>query len=281
MKMRWHKRVGRMLRQRLRNSILSKHGVSVLADTWNGLLLVEAGDFSVGRQLLKHGSYDKSQVEWLLECIGHQADTIVIVGAHIGSLLVPLSRASEKIIGFEPDTMNFRLLSRNLLLNEVHNAEVINAAVGKNQGMVAIIRNNLNTGNTSVSMDCDNACDQVEMVTLDNLLSSTSIDLMVMDIEGHEKHALEGGPKTIELTDRLYVEFAPEQLAEHGTNPVSLLQLLSRSFPLLYSLEDRVVCKRSDVGCREIEQNMGSRGFLKNLLFTKSELPNKAVNWTP
>jgi len=280
MKMRLHKKVGRMLRQKIRNTILSKHGVGVLANTWNGLLLVEAGDFAVGRQLLDNGNYDKSDVEWLLECIGHQADSIVIVGSHIGSLLVPLSRASKKIIGFEPDAMNFKLLSKNILLNEIHNAEVINVAVGREQGVVAIVRNNLNTGNTSISMSCDNASEQVEIVTLDNSLNGAPIDLMVMDIEGHEKHALEGGSKTIELTEKLYVEFAPEQLMEHGTDPKSLLQLLSRSFPLLYLLEDRVVCKKSDVGCHDIERSMGSRGFLKNLLFTKSELPNKAVQWT-
>ena len=280
MKMRLHKKLGRTFRQRFRNTILSKHGVAILANTWNGLLLVEAGDFSVGRKLLRKGSYDKPEVEWLLECIGHHAGLVVIVGAHIGALLVPLSRAAEKVIGFEPDAINFYLLSKNLLLNEVRNTQLINAAVGMRQGMVALRRNSLNPGNTSISMDRDDAPGQVEMTTLDSALSGAPIDLMVMDLEGHENHALEGGTKTIELTERLYIEFAPEQLVEQGTDPGDLLQLLSRSFPLLYSLEDRVVCTRADVGCRDMAQHMGARGFLKDLLFTKSELPDQAVQWT-
>ena len=278
--MRLHKKIGRTFRQGLRNTVLSRHGVAVLANTWNGLLLVEAGDFAVGRRLLQKGSYDKPEVEWLLECIGHHAGSIVIVGAHIGALLVPLSRAAEKVIGFEPDAINFDLLSKNLLLNEVHNTQLINAAVGMRRGMVALRRNSLNPGNTSISMSHDNASGQVEMTTLDSSLSGAPIDLMVMDIEGHEKHALEGGTRTIELTERLYIEFAPEQLVEQGTDPEDLLRLLSRSFPLLYLLEDRVVCTPADVGCRDIAQRMGARGFLKNLLFAKSELPGQAVQWT-
>lgn len=280
MKMRWHKKVGRTLRQKVRNSILSNYGVGVLADTWNGMLLVEAGDFLVGRQLLRKGEYDKREIEWLMECVGHQADSIVIVGSHIGALLVPLSRASKKIIGFEPDEMNFKLLTNNVFLNKVDNARLFNAAVGAKQGPVSVVRNSLNTGNTSISMSCGTESDKVEMVTLDNVIAREPIDLMVMDIEGHEKHALEGGQQTLAHTERLYVEFAPEQLIEHGTDPKALLGLLCESFPLLYMLEDRVICKPADAGCRDIEREMGSRGFLKNLLFTKSALPDKAVKWT-
>ena len=279
MKMRLHKKIGRTIRQKFRNSILSKHGDSVLANTWNGQLLVEAGDFSVGRKLLDNGAYDKTAVEWLSECVSHQADSIVIVGSHIGALLVPLSRVSKNITGFEPDAMNFKLLSKNIILNEVHNAKVINAAVGKEPGIVTMVRNTLNTGNTSVGTGTDDASEGVEVVTLDNFFAGTPVDLMVMDVEGYEKHALEGGIRTLESTERLYVEFAPEQLMEHGTDPKGLLQLLSQSFPLLYLLEDHdVVCTTSEAGCRDIAQNMWSRGYLKNLLFTKTKLPEKACS---
>lgn len=274
MKMRLHKKIGRLIRQKLRNRILANHGTGILAETWNGNLLVEAGDFSVGRKLLKDGAYDKNQITWLLDSIATPTETIIVVGAHIGALLVPLSRSTKKIIGYEPDKTNFDLLSKNLLLNTVSNAEIINAAVGASPGVVALKRNRLNTGNTSVDVYGSQSNSQTNMVTLDrSLVGTTCVDLMVMDIEGHEKHALDGGTQTIERTEKLYVEFAPEQLSEHRTDPCDLLQTLADAFPYVYTHNNNLTCNDSKEGCREIRERMNSRGFLINLLFSKSAIP--------
>ncbi len=280
MKMRLHKKICRTIKGKFRNKILSRHGLGILTQGWNGLLVVEAGDFSIGRRLLNKGSYDREQIKWLFECVGHDAKLIVIVGAHIGSLLVPLARVTQNIIGFEPDKMTYRLLQHNLLLNSLDNADVRNFAIGEKNGTVKMVRNNINTGNTSVDHNGKKPTGDAQMIRLDDALPSAKIDLMIMDIEGHELHALKGAMATIKNTEQLYIEFAPEQLLEHGTDPMELLQLLSESFPFMYMFEDRVHGMLSSTDVNDLVHVMGARGYLKDLLFTKHELPFKALTHT-
>src|SRR6476661_8186919 len=61
----WRKRISRIIRGELRARVLSKHGEGILANTRNGLLIVDPRDFSVSRALLTHGAYDWAAIEWL------------------------------------------------------------------------------------------------------------------------------------------------------------------------------------------------------------------------
>ncbi|MDX1705435.1 FkbM family methyltransferase [Pseudidiomarina sp.] len=274
MSTRFHKKVGRMLRQPFRNKILSKYGKAVLADTWNGLLLVEAGDFAVARKLLDKGEYDRQDIEWLTKNLGGSAGHIVVVGAHIGSLLIPLSKISERVTGFEADLTNFELVSRNLLLNQVTNAKVNNKAVGASAGEVTVRRNRLNTGNSSISLKPIKDLPTVDMVTLDSWLADDKdpVSLMVMDIEGHELHALKGGKNTLERTEMLYIEYSPSLLKNHDSTGVDLLEYIGRFFSDMYILHGGVQHYSVKEGMEFLASISDKRGLLRNLLFTKKPL---------
>lgn len=279
MKMRAHKKFSRLLRQKIRTSILSDHGTAILADTWNGQLLVEAGDFHVGRRLLRDGSYDREEIEWLRAGFGGTAGTVVVVGTHVGSLLVPLAKSAGRVVGFEADGKNFRLLQQNLLLNRIDNAQVHNVAVGAADGTAAFARNPLNTGNSSIVADGARGGVEVAMVTLDSALAALDepIDLLVMDIEGHEYHALAGGRHTLDRTRRLYIEFAPEHLQAQGCAPAELLDLLCSRFEHLYTLDSGAVRHwAAREGAADLLERSHRRGFLTNLLFSSEPLPAAA-----
>ncbi|KFZ30627.1 hypothetical protein IDSA_08835 [Pseudidiomarina salinarum] len=263
-----------MLRQPFRNQVLSKYGKAVLADTWNGMLLVEAGDFAVGRKLLDKGEYDRQDIEWLAENLGGKAGHIVIVGTHIGSLLIPLSKISERVTGFEADLTNFELVSHNLLLNQVSNAKVNNKAVGAEAGEVTVRRNTLNTGNSSISLKPVKDLPTVDMVTLDTWLADDkdTVSLMVMDIEGHELHALKGGKDTLERTEMLYIEYSPSLLENHESTGDALLEYIGRFFSDMYILHGEVQHYSVKEGMDYLASLSGKRGLLRNLLFTKKPL---------
>lgn len=263
-----------MFRQPFRTHVLSKYGKAILADAWNGLLLVEAGDFAVGRKLLDKGEYDKRDIEWLIDSLGGSAGHIVIAGTHIGSLLIPLSKISERVTGFEADLTNFELVSRNLLLNKVTNATVNNKAVGANAGEVTVRRNTLNTGNSSISLKPVKDLPTVEMVTLDGFFKGDEdpVSLMIMDIEGHELHALKGAEATLERTQMLYLEYSPAQLGNHESSADELLELIGRSYTHMYILEDEARHYSVEDGISYLKPISGKRGFLRNLLFTKKPL---------
>jgi hypothetical protein len=148
----WRKRVSRRFRGHLRSLALSNHGIGVVAETGNGLLIVDPKDFGVSSALLQRGSYDLSSIAWLLPLLDAQS-RIVFGGAHLGSLLVPIALRSQshQIVAFEPAPHNHRLLKLNLALNSLTSVVVHQLAIGDSEGSVHFTENPINTGNSRIS----------------------------------------------------------------------------------------------------------------------------------
>ena len=277
MKTEIQKSVSRLIRRRFRESIMSDFGEGILANTKNGVFVVEAGDFSVGRKLLESGEYCFDEIQWLAGMLDPFKSSVVVVGSHIGSVLVPLSKHCKKVVAFEADVKNYTLLSYNLALNHCENVNAHNLAVGEKNGIVKIKRNLINTGNTSIATaekKIENTYSEAEMVTLDDVIELNTIDLMIMDIEGYEPQALVGASEVLEKTSMLYIEFAPEQLADFDNDPLAEIELLFSKFSFAYAFAYTGKVQSYDqTSCVQwLKQNMDRRGFLCNLLFTKERL---------
>lgn len=283
MRTRFHKTIGRKIRRVFRRKVLSRHGVGVLADTKNGLFVVDPGDFMIGRKLLRDGVWDYDEISWLSDVVGENAKVIVNVGTHIGALLIPLSKLSERTIGFEANAQNYKLAVINSDINRLTNTTIENLAIGEQERVVSVVNNPINTGNSSINLSSDHGEMTVKMTTLDKYCSThqiDSIDLMVMDIEGHELYALLGGEKCLKATRAIYIEFAPEHLREQGTQPEDLVDRLCDLFDHMYIFEDKVRSYDSVEARDYLKAITETRGLLKNLLFTKEVLPNTALQRT-
>jgi methyltransferase, FkbM family len=279
MKISWHKKLSRTLRGRLRKRILSRFGIGVCAETYNGVFITDPGDFVVSRALLGRGEYDRAEIEWLLEAIGPSPDTLMIVGVHVGALLVPLARRAQRVIGFEPNPPTYKLARLNLLLNDVTNVTLEHRAVGQSSGAVSIVANPINTGNATVRAAEIGDADSVEQISLDDYCSRhaiQTIDLLVIDIEGYELHALRGADQTLAHTRTAYIEYAPEQLRQHGSDPATLIDLLLPRFNHMYLLDDGVR-EFTPAEAQAYLKNLPERkGLLLDLLLTKDKLTGAA-----
>lgn len=274
MRVSWRKRVTRQLRARLRNRVLAGHGVGIVADTRNGLLVVDAGDFNVSRKLLERGQYDWSQVQ-LLKSVLPQAAHIVVVGAHIGSLLIPLARACRAagVIAFEPSPRNRRLLMMNLALNDLAGVVVEPSAVGAAAGSARFTQNPINTGNSRVSRAGEI---EVPVVALDAVVPAgwPVIDLLIVDAEGLDVQVLQGAARTLAKAQALYIEYAPEQLEEHGGTPARFAALLTADFAFAYAVRGESA-DRIEGPLAEFLANHSARGTRFDLLCLRRALPGR------
>jgi FkbM family methyltransferase len=283
MKISWRKRILREIRGRLRSRILSKHGFAVLVESRNGVLAVDPADFNVSRTLLRNGEYGMRDVAALSAILADCADPrLVFAGAHLGSLLVPIVRATSarRIMAFEPSPANLRLLDLNLVLNGIMGVDVQRAAVGDAAGTIRFTHNPTNTGNSRVARD---GRIQVPLVTLDQspLAAWDGIDLLVMDVEGYEVHAIRGGRTTLARTRYLFVEYAPEQLQEQNSTVDEFLELIAAQFPTMYLLDHaaRYFGQRGYVDY--LRGLPARRGLLLNLLFCRDEHPDSRLVGLP
>lgn len=112
---------------------------------------------------------------------------VIQAGGHCGIWPARLSKIFETVYTFEPDFDNFQCLIRN-----VKNSNVYAARGVLGDGNPVYLQHNIkNTGGHFVA-----GHGEIPSYRIDNL-NLPSVDLILLDIEGHELFALSGGVETI------------------------------------------------------------------------------------
>src|ERR671922_680338 len=142
--------------------------------------------------------------------IPNGGETVVDVGAHIGLYsLIAAKRVgtSGKVIAIEPDPENFKILKKNILLNQLTNVEAVECAVYSTREKLKLFLPEIEGGRTifnTVMQDRARTSTEnfieVEANTLDNILESiniTEVNWIKIDVEGAELEVLKGAVNTL------------------------------------------------------------------------------------
>jgi FkbM family methyltransferase len=216
--------------------ILGSHLYALIAKTDNGLFAVDPEDFGVSRLLLKEGRYGFDELSRLERYITPDS-RVLIVGAHIGSLVIPISKLCKKVVAIEANPTTYDLLTINLALNNVSNCEAINiAANDKNERIDFLLNRTVSGGSKRVPVYKDPIYYSdnpkkvsINAVRLDDYLEEKHFDLVLMDIEGSEYFALRGMQQILEKSRVLAVEFVPHHLK--NVSGVTVEQFISEIEP--------------------------------------------------
>ena len=174
---------------------------------------------------------DRAERE-LLRKILFQGAVVVDVGANIGIYSQFLSRCvgpTGLVHSFEPSPDNFRRLSaatRDLL-----NVRLTQAVVGERSGECKLyISDKLNVDHRAYKADGDSRrAIPTEMVALDDYFKpGQRVDLIKMDIQGYELHALRGAQRVLQENPdiNLLLEFWPAGLEQAGVGWEELVEML-------------------------------------------------------
>ncbi len=112
-----------LLKLRRREDELIKFGPNAKAiyvHTKQGDFLVDPRDNFVTKKLLNDGEYSQHEIK-LASRFLKENSYCLLLGGHIGSLVIPLSKLCKELIVFEANPYSFELLNKNLLLNEINN----------------------------------------------------------------------------------------------------------------------------------------------------------------
>lgn len=120
--------------------------------------------------------------------------TVLDVGAHIGSLTVPLARLvgeGGRVYAFEPQKKIFRELVHNIRLNKLTNVIPLRFAVSSKADIIEMDSNKFD-GRIGIGKGGDKA----EARTIDSF-GFDNISVIKIDVEGHTAQVLMGAKKTI------------------------------------------------------------------------------------
>lgn len=218
--------------------ILGPHVHSIVIKSENGLLAVDPEDLGVGSALRKDGKYGINEIERIKTHINPQS-RILIVGAHIGTLAIPLSKIAKEVIAIEANPDTYDLLTMNIALNTATNCSPINIAASSRDEEIQFLLNTTNSGGSKrVPKIKDSAYYydnpkqiSVKAVALDNFLKEKNFDIVLMDIEGSEYFALQGMREILSNCKQLIVEFLPHHLKNvSGITVPEFLSVISPYF---------------------------------------------------
>lgn len=177
--------------------------------------------------------YERETVK-LAKSLIKEGDVVLDIGAHVGYFTVLFAKfagPAGRVLAFEPDPDNFRLLQKNT--RRYTNVTIYNWAISDQVGEANLYHNLTKTGSHSlVNPVPDAAVFKVRAETLDNLMATgvfSHADIIKMDIEGAEPLAWAGSRAVREKNPglKMIMEFSPANLAAAGFDPMAFFEELT------------------------------------------------------
>ncbi|KAJ3124232.1 hypothetical protein HK098_001294 [Nowakowskiella sp. JEL0407] len=188
----------------------------------------------------------KSKIEQIRQKTGRKALNLVDIGANIGVHTLFFALQGVRVHSFEPSHSNYRLLQCSAVANGfanvlLHNVALSNSTTDETAEQWCISTpDEWNQGHKVLTKDCnkkndydkkDNA-EGIRTIPLDvyweRILKKQRVDMMKIDIEGHEPLAFAGAKKMFQNAPPyiMFAEFQPEAGERMGIDPVVYLQTM-------------------------------------------------------
>jgi FkbM family methyltransferase len=196
-------------------------------------LLVPTGDPDFGTNIYSFKQYEEPVRAAVREHL-KPGDVFVDVGANIGVMTflgASLVGPTGRVIAVEPNPGNVQLLYRNIVLNGSTNVEVLPLAASDRRAVFSL------TGRSNTHLigarGPQGGGHYVQSVALDDLLGDLPrLDLVKMDIEGHEPPALAGMMRLVTRhRPALLTEFNPRCLGVQQQEPLEYLRRIFALYP--------------------------------------------------
>ena len=165
---------------------------------------------------------------------------LVNVGAHIGSVCIACSKSFSRITAFEPVKTNFEHLNLHCNLNQVQHMTTYNFALSDCEHSARVVFNSKNTGGCHVVSDYEivnhirhaqnhMTDNEVKCVTMDSIEFDDTIDILLVDIEGHEERFIKGAENTLKMyLPVIIIEIWTDSKRQHENMETSQTEMIQK-----------------------------------------------------
>jgi FkbM family methyltransferase len=218
-------------------------------------LFVNTGDLGCPSPIVNGGVWEPENLEVLLSFL--TSDTVFLdIGANVGYFTVAVGNRlghGGQVHAFEPHPGLAGLIQRSVHLNSLEPVvKVWQIAVSDQEGTVDLFYPDDHLGRGTASRHIDEPGKQVSVRSyiLDRLLpADLSVDLVKIDVEGHELHVLRGMHEVLQRSPGVKILF--EKLDANNADNAAIADLLSGLGLSLYGVGPNAVLVPLDPGAYE------------------------------
>jgi len=220
----------------------------------NGIFSLGNREGAIETSLIKKGEFEaKLMAKFFaaLQRFAHIPDnpTIVDAGAHIGTTSISLMHNGyiSKSIALEPNETSFELLQENIKLNGFEDdIYPLRTAISNHNNVAELELNPKNSGDSRIRVKerCEGwETETVPCNTLDAIIKEvpdkfSSIDLLWIDIQGHEWHAFEGAKDLLDTGIPVASEVWPHAMERAGISIDKFLEKATSLWNSYYILHE-------------------------------------------
>jgi FkbM family methyltransferase len=170
--------------------------------------------------------------------------TVVDVGANVGYYSLMAARSGARAFAFEPSPYAAGRLRETVRANALEQVEVLEAALGDEEGSAPIfISNDATKTSPSMVANDETSPKQIPVTTLDRFLGERNIDrvdLLKIDVEGFEPNVIRGAAAALAAgrVRNILCEFNQHWLSRNQSSAAALFKLIS-SFGFVSATEFR------------------------------------------
>ena len=222
-------------------------------NNFNEKYIVNSNDKVIGRSLYINGSFEFDTFLHTLEILKKKikAETLVDIGANIGSICVPAVKRGifKNCLAIEPEPYNFDLLTKNIFINGLSNKiQTFNVALGQfdNEKIkLELSENNYGDHRIKSNSTEKNYYNEdkrkiidIEIKRLDTVVqvSDPKETLFWIDVQGYEGFVLEGGMNILSKKPPLVIEFWPYGLDKFNSYNLLKKNLIKLNYTYCYNL---------------------------------------------
>lgn len=201
------------------------------------------------------GKYEPYETELMLRQV-KKGDVVIDVGANIGYYTVLLAKKvgkKGKVYAFEPDSVNFAILEKNIKANKLKNVVAMKVAVGSKNEEKVLYKSEENLGDhrlyetlrpSGTSLDRE----AIKIIKLDDFIKEPSVakamegrgvDLIKIDTQGWEPEVVEGAKRIIERDKPImFFEYSPASYKVAKLNGKKMIEFLEKIYKKIFLIDD-------------------------------------------
>ncbi len=215
---------------------------SLLTQTIHGLkYFVDPHDLIIAPQMVVYRQWE-ADVSQLFRSLCRPDSVVVDIGANFGYFSVLAAsligaRSGGQVISFEPNPGLCELFRRNREINwSIAPVTLHQIALGESEDDLILHVPKAHGANGSLSAPSGIECIQIPVTVrpLDAVLAhNLAVDIMKIDVEGHEATVLRGARAVIARSPNLHLilEWSKKQMSQAGIAPEAVLALLEGFVP--------------------------------------------------